>query len=62
MRSDERIDKGVLLWIILVERIENDRTDKRMYGGKCAGSPSVGRPPKRWIGIVMDCLKIKKRF
>ena len=46
LRSDERIDKGVLLWIILVERIENDRTDKRMYGGKCAGSPSVGRPPK----------------
>ena len=68
MRSDERIDKGVLLWIILVERIENDRTDTRMYvqvvqvGRKCAGSRSVGRPPKRWIGIVMDCLKIKKGF
>ena len=29
--------------------------------GECASSRSVGRPRKRWIGTVKECL-IKKRF
>ena len=44
---DERIDEGVLWWLGHVERIENDRTAKRVYVGERAGSRSVGRPRKR---------------
>ena len=28
-----------------------------MYEGVCAGSRSVGRPRKRWIDTVIDCLR-----
>ena len=44
---DERIDEGVLWWLGREERIENDRTAKRVYVGACAGSHSVGRPRMR---------------
>ena len=44
-----------------MERIENDRIAKRVYIGKCAGNPSVGRPRKRWIVTLKDCLKKKKK-
>ena len=37
--------------------MENDRNAKRVYVGECAGSRSVGRPRKRWIDTVKDCLK-----
>ena len=37
--------------------MENDRIGKRVYAGECAGSRSVGRPRKRWIDNVKDCLK-----
>ena len=40
-----------------VERMENDRIAKRVYVGKFAGSSSVGRPRKRWIDKVKDCIK-----
>ena len=40
---DERIDEGVLRWFGLVKRMENDRIDKRVYVGVCAGSPSRRR-------------------
>ena len=40
-----------------VERMENDRIAKRVYVGEYAGSHSVGRPRKRWIDSVKDCLK-----
>ena len=30
-----------------MERKENDRIDKRLYVGECAGRRSVGRPRKR---------------
>ena len=36
--QDERIDKGVLWWFSHVERMENDRSAKRVYVGECAGS------------------------
>ena len=37
--------------------MENDRIAKRVYVGECTGSRSVGRPRKRWIDTVKDCLK-----
>ena len=37
--------------------MENDRIAKRVYVRECAGSWSVGRPRKRWIDTVEDCLK-----
>ena len=54
---DERIDEGVLRWFGHVERMEKDRIVKRVYVGECAGSCSVGRPRKRWIYTVKECLK-----
>ena len=39
-----------------VERMENDRIVKRLYVGECACIRSVGRPQKRWIDTLMDCL------
>ena len=30
---------------------------RRVYAGECAGSRSVGRPRKGWIGTVKECLK-----
>ena len=35
----------------------NDKNAKRVYMGKCAGSRLLGRPRKRWIDSVNDCLK-----
>ena len=40
-----------------MEIMENDRIAKRVYVGECAGSHSVGRPRKRWIDTVKDCLR-----
>ena len=40
-----------------MERKENDRIAKGVYVGKCADSHSMGRPIKRWIDTVKDCLK-----
>ena len=54
---DERIDAGVLRWFGHVEKMGNDRLAKRVYVGECAGSHSVGRPRKRWIDTMKDCLK-----
>ena len=44
---DERIDEGVLRWFSHVERMERDRTAKRVYVRECAGSRSVDRLKKR---------------
>ena len=55
-RVDERIDEGVLKWFGHVERME-DRLAKRDYVGKCVNSHSVGKPHKRWIDTVKDCLR-----
>ena len=37
--------------------MENDRNAKRVYVGEWASSRSVGRPGKRGIDTVKDCLK-----
>ena len=44
---DEGIDEGVHRRFSYVERMENDRTVKKVYIGECAGSRSVGRLRKR---------------
>ena len=53
----EKIDKGVLRWFGHVERMENDRMAKRICVGECVGSRLVGRPRKRGIDSVNECLK-----
>ena len=58
---DERIDEGVLGWFGHVERMEKDGIAMRVYVGESAGSRSVGRPRRRWIDTVKECLK-KKGF
>ena len=55
--ANERIDEGVFQWFGHVERMENDRIAKRAYVDECAGSHSVGKPWKKWIDAVKDCLK-----
>ena len=54
---DERINEVFHRWFGHEERRENDRIAKRVYVGKCASSRSVGRPRKRWIDTVRECLK-----
>ena len=34
-----------------------DRIAKRVYVGECGASRSVGRPQKRWIDTVKECLR-----
>ena len=40
-----------------MERVERDRIAKRVYVEECAGSRSVGRPRKRWIDTMKECLR-----
>ena len=37
--------------------MERDRTAKGVYVGECTGSRSLGKPQKRWIYTVKECLK-----
>ena len=37
--------------------MENDGITKKIYVRECATSHSVGRPRKRWIYNVKDCLQ-----
>ena len=37
--------------------MERNKIAKRVYVGECAGSRSVGRPRKRWIDTVKECLR-----
>ena len=57
---DDRIEEVVFQWFCHVERMENDRFAK-IFAGECAGSNSVGRPQKRWIDTVKECLR-KRSF
>ena len=54
---DEKIAEGVLCWFGHVKRMASDRIAKRVYVVECAGSRSVGRPRKRWINTVNECLR-----
>ena len=40
-----------------MERIDRDRIAKKVFVGECIGSCSVGRPWKRWIDTVKECLR-----
>ena len=51
------IDEGVLQWFGHVERMEKDRTAKRVYVRERIGSCSIGRLRKRWIDTVKDFLR-----
>ena len=46
--------RGILRWFSHVER---NRIAKRVYVEVCVSSHSVGRPRRRWIDIVKECLK-----
>ena len=54
---DERIDDSVLWWFGSCEGKEKDKIDKRVHVGERAGSRSVGRPWKKWVDTVKECLK-----
>ena len=56
---DEIIAESVLRWFGHVERMERDRISKRVYVKECSGSHSVGRPWKRWIDTIKECLRKK---
>ena len=40
-----------------VEKMKRDRIAKRVYVGECADNHLVGRPRKRWIDNVKECLR-----
>ena len=56
-RMNEKIDEGALRWFCHVERMGNDGITKKVYVGECTCSHSVGKPRKKWIDILKDCLK-----
>ena len=40
-----------------MERVERDKIAKRVSVRECAGSRSAGRPRKRWVDTVKECLE-----
>ena len=54
---DKKINEGLLRWFGHMGTMENDRIAKSVYVVECDGSGSVGRPQKKWIDTVKDCLK-----
>ena len=57
VRSDQRIDEGVIQWFGHVERMGNDRIAKIIYVRESAGIRPVGRRRERWTEAVKVCLK-----
>ena len=51
------LDEGDIRWFEHVERMERVRIAKRVSVGECADSRSVGRPWKKWIDTMKECLK-----
>src|SRR5678815_5068657 len=54
---NERINESVLRWFDHMERMNDSRLVKRMYSGECVGNRPAGRPKKKWIESVNECLK-----
>src|SRR5678815_1717427 len=54
---NERINECMLRWFGHVERMNDNRLVKRMYSGECVGNRPVGRPKKKWIESVKECLQ-----
>ena len=40
-----------------MERMERDMNAKSVYVRECAGSQTVGKPQKKWIDMVKECLR-----
>ena len=40
-----------------MERMNDSRLVKRMYSGECVGNRPAGRPKRKWIESVNECLK-----
>ena len=54
---NERINESTLRWFGHVERMNESRLVKRMYSGECVGNRPAGRPKRKWIESVNECLK-----
>src|SRR5678816_1567325 len=54
---NERINESMLRWFDYVERMNDSRLVKRMYSGECVGNRPAGRPKKKWIESVKECLQ-----
>src|SRR5678816_785926 len=54
---NERINESMLRWFCHVERMNESRLVKRMYSGECVGNQPAGRPKKKWIESVKECLE-----
>jgi len=54
---NERINESMLRWFGHVERMNESRLVKRMYSGECVGNRPAGRPKRKWIESVNECLK-----
>jgi hypothetical protein len=52
----ERINEYILRWFGHMERMDVNRLVKRMYNSECVGDRPVGRPKKRWIESLKECL------
>src|SRR5678815_2020700 len=54
---NERINESTLRWFGDMERMNDSRLVKRMYSGECVRNRPAGRPKKKWIESVNECLK-----
>src|SRR5678815_4580476 len=54
---NEKINESTLRWFGHVERMDDSRFIKRMYSGKCAENRPDGKPKKKWIESVKECLE-----
>src|SRR5678815_5828185 len=54
---NKRINESMLRWFGHVERMNGSRLVKRMYSGDCVGNRPAGRPKRKWIESVNECLK-----
>jgi hypothetical protein len=53
---NEKINENILRWFGHMERMNRSWLVKRMYNGECVGNRPVGRPKKRWIESLKECL------
>src|SRR5678816_1585400 len=54
---NERINESTLRWFGHMKRMNDSRLVKWMYSGECVGNRPAGRPKKKWIESVNECLK-----
>src|SRR5678815_5117333 len=54
---NERINESTLRWFGHMERMNDSRLVKRMYSGEWVRIRPAGRPKKKWIESVNECLK-----